>query len=177
MQSLPNGASLDPGNLNSFLDAQGASTCNLPWSDAAGALKIGVPVVLMPSVPWSQRQQEIDNALKAGDLPIVSVPSPDSSSGLHFVVLSKPVGNDYAILDPFVIGAGTNPIDRSGNLLFATYGSPQTISSQYLEVVHFVRGAPPQPSWAIRAHSPVQLLVTDPNGAQPSFIATTGSYI
>jgi hypothetical protein len=180
-KTLPNGGTLDPGNLNDYIGSQGFDAdCDIYWGAAARAVGLGDPVILFARWPngsqrttWAQRQKEIDDALKNGDLPIVSV----KGEG-HWIVLYQAItdasGNsvDYRILDPFLYRSG----NWSGRTLSETYGSLQSLSAT-MDVVHFIDKSHPARTFILVGHSPVEFLITDPNGVQTGLNGSPGNYI
>lgn len=193
---------MNPGTLNEFLTHVSNShspDCDPIFGNIGPDLGMDT-TVLMPGAgaqSWAQRKLEIDQALKLGDLPIVTVYERLSPTKMHFVVLYQgvqsgkthpdgtPDYSDYYFVDPD--GPSTNP-DGTGRKLFDSFGLPDSsapdshgnsaaMSANYLEVVVFENKSHPGPVWSLRGHSPIQILVTDPNGASTGFNPPTGTIV
>lgn len=182
--SLPDGTSTDPGHLNHYLGQKRGthSGCLIYFEPAARAVSYNPLHNDFPqTTSLATRLQHIDSALAAGNLVIAGVRQ--RTEGQHFVVLYEkapvpaPDGSpDYRIVDPFRVRPYATG-DRSGMLLSQTYGTVAQHANDLRVVV--IENKAPQPgrSWVIVAHSPVQLLITDPTGAQTGFDPTTGGYL
>jgi hypothetical protein len=203
--TLPDGTPIDPGTLNRFLstaqvqpsgkpltgfassDPSSGDTCSLVAGNVATLLHLTSPQVLALAVtkPGTDAQKELDAELNAGDWPIVGVASTGSTSGEHYLVVTAGVapdanGNftDYRILDPLVRNLppapGTSSIDNSGALLFGSklYGSPQS-----LVIDHFSHIQHPGPIIELVGHSPIEFLVTAPDGTQTGFNPMTDTMV
>jgi hypothetical protein len=177
MQNLPNGKPVDPGNLNRYLglptNAGTHSRCDLAWANAGRALGYTIT-----SYKGGSRIPTLDKALDGNHLAIVRIePKKDEA---HYVVVyqkaSKNAPNgqaDYLIADPF--RHSPLPGDYSGKTLYEAY---KKTAADILQVVVVENKAPrPGRSWTIVAHSPVEMLVTDPNGSQTGFNPATGSTV
>jgi hypothetical protein len=173
---LKNNIQLDPGSLNNWLAGNsGFSGCSIIWAQAAAASSIGAPSMLFRnnSSNWVAGQQAIDNALQQGNLPIIGI---NTSFGTHFLVLSKKLADvngkpDYSIVDPALYPFVQNSIGKTGKPLSQAYGGFDKV----FEVVVYKNGSNPQNSLSIRAHSPVQMLVTDPFGNTTGYDSSSQS--
>ena len=103
------------------------------------------------------------------DLAIVGV-------GGHYIVLYEAAGiatdgsPDYRLVDP---GYAT----RSGKRLSEVYKSVNALEPNLDVIVIDNKVAHPGTAWSIVAHSPVELLVTDPNGGRTGIDPSTGAYL
>ena len=185
----PDGSSMDPGHLNHYF-AQRPGThsgCNIFWEPAIKSVNYSLLKNDYArnkdgsiATGLTTRIKDIDDALSAGNLVVAGV-------GGHYVVLYQkasapaPDGSpDYLIVDPFRHPPYQGPFpggNWSGKLLSETYGTVNHLESVLQVVV--IQNKAPQPgrSWTIVAHSPVELLITDPTGAQTGFNPVTGTYI
>lgn len=178
-QTLPNGQVLDPGTLNHYLQSvKGAftpGTAELDTPIAAAALGYSEQQLFPRSQGWLP---ELTAALKQGELPIISV----HNQG-HWIVLYEGVNEvngaftDFRILDPWV-NSGVNG-DNSGKLLSAVYGSGGSIQNLIapMRVVLYSKNNLPKRTFVWQGHSPIELLVTAPNGAQTGFVPGTQTTI
>jgi hypothetical protein len=176
LQTLPDGTSVDPGHLNHYLGQNPGthSGCLIYFDTAARAVNYNVLHNDFPWIPLATRIQHIDDALKAGNLVIAGI-------GGHYVVFYQKGSNapdgspDYFIADPYRYLPYASG-DRSGMTLYQAYHETINQLNNVLQVV-VVENKAPQPgrSWVIVAHSPVQLFITDPTGAQTGFNPATGS--
>ena len=176
LQTLPDGTSVDPGHLNHYLGQNPGthSGCLIYFDTAGRAVNYNVLHNDFSWIPLATRIQHIDDAIKAGNLVIAGI-------GGHYVVFYQkaspaPDGSpDYFIADPYRYQPYASG-DRSGKTLYQAYHETINQLKNVLQVV-VVENKAPQPgrSWVIVAHSPVQLLITDPTGAQTGFNPATGS--
>jgi hypothetical protein len=188
---LPNTSlSITPGNvskylgLNSGTHGKGDSVCQIYFEEAVQALNYTIrkngkimPFKSTGDIINDSRIIAINAGLSAGDLVIVGIHV--NTPAMHFIVIYKgafPTSDgapDYYILDPF-----RNFPDKSGTQLSKAYGKG-TLKNliDNLEVVDIANEAPLANSttWTIVAHSPVQMLITDPNGKQTGFNSATGT--
>jgi hypothetical protein len=156
---------LNPGSLNDWLSNNtGFTGCSIIWGNASAATKLGAPAVMFRngSIDWSAGSQAIDNALNAGNLPILGV---RTGFGTHFFVVSSKLSDvngkpDYKIVDPALYPFVANSPGKTGKPLSQSYGGFDTV----LETVIYKNGTNPQKTLSIRGHSPIQLLITDPLG-------------
>jgi hypothetical protein len=174
--TLPDGTKIDPGNLNQFLGQHGAlEGCYIVWGEVSTLLGNTTETTVPYWQPFQTRLNEINTALANGDLPIISVQN--SFGGTHYIVLYQRIPgtngapDDYLILDPFHYAN-----DFSHQLLSQTYG-PIANFSATMDVIHYVNGNKPGTIFALAGHSPIELLITDPNGFQTGFNPKTSSYL
>jgi hypothetical protein len=179
MQTLPDGSALDPGTLNHFLGQKGArSACDIAWDTTSRVVNYELVRNDYAKTPLATRLQHIDEALAAGNLVIIGIAA--KGSGMHFVVVYDKAPNpapdgspDYRIADPFRYTPYATG-DQSGKLLSEAY-RPINQDKDRLHVIVYANKAPqPGKSWTIVAHSPVEMLVTDPNGKRTGFDRQTG---
>jgi hypothetical protein len=124
-----------------------------------------------------------------------SVKNPDGTyrqeRTTHYVVFYQKVAQnapdgspDYYILDPLRYSPYT-PGDDSGMTLWKAHGETiKQIDAYYKQrrgsfQIDVVKNKAPQPgrAWAIVLHSPAQMLITDPNGAQTGLNPLTGQIL
>jgi len=158
---------IDPHTLNAFLATKYSGTCDLPWNTVGSYFGISEQYI-SSSKTLEDKKNAIHNALISGKLPILSVASPISPNGAHFVVAYEEILGtnntvDYKIADP------SGPIGQVQLFSQTSY----TLRA----VIIYDGGLPPGTTFVLRAHSPVQLLITDPDGNQTGFDITTGSYM
>jgi hypothetical protein len=183
LEKLPNGTLTDPGNLNHYLGANAAahSGCFMSWVNAGKVLGYTVtPPYVAGSDPLSKQRMfaALDKALDGNNLVIAGIRY--KSGGTHFIVLYQKVppkapgdSPDYLIADPYRSPGRSG--DNSGKTLYQAY--PKT-KADLFEIVVVENKAPrPGRSWTIVAHSPVEMLVTDPNGSQTGFNPVTRSEV
>jgi hypothetical protein len=184
LQTLPGDTSLNPGTLNHYLGLpSNVGTrigCSILWAPAGKALDYTIDDYRPPTTSYDDRIARINEALDANNLVILGIPQ---GTGKHFMVLYKGAPNapdgspDYFIADPYRYQPYATG-DRSGKTLYQAYNKTlkQMASGFQIEIVG---NKAPQPgrAWAIVAHSPVEMLITDPNGAQTGFNPVTGSYV
>lgn len=185
-----------PRDLNNLLASKPGSHigCGIVWSAAATVVQYEIL-----DYRWQKSINDygplIDKALQDNNLVIariISEPDRYGNRQSHFVVFYKkapqdaPDGSpDYYIVDPFLYGAPLGNASQKTlweahhetiKQIDAFFKSQNPTSSFQIEIV---RNQAPQPgrAWAIIAHSPVQMLITDPNGAQTGFVTSTGSIL
>jgi hypothetical protein len=183
---------LDPGSLNNLVAANpkyqyAKNPCYTNFAALATALnlqvissKYGAPVVIngVSQIPPSA----IQAALKDKNLPIIHVDTSDKNNpDGHWVVVYKDAGNnDFLIANPW-FGRNTLPNTKppvvvnelSGMLLSQAYpGYPVTQM-----IVYQATPNPNFKAWSLRAHSPVQFIVTDPSGRQTGYVASSGNLL
>lgn len=180
LQKLPNDKPVDPGSVNHYLGANpGTHTrCLLYWANAGKVLGYTVTPYMAGSVSLSKRLAVLDKALEGNNLIIAAI-----KNRSHYVVFYQkaaqkaPDGSpDYLIADP----ARQFPLpgDNSGKTLYQAYHQTINQIAGTFDVIVVENKAPvPGRSWAIAAHSPVEMLVTDPNGSQTGFNPATGSTV
>jgi hypothetical protein len=170
LQQLPDGTPTNPGNLDGFLTQKGDHNgCLMVWESAAadvGYMNSGF-VNDSTSVALQTRINVVNHALQVGDLVIAGINL--LGGGLHYVVLYAPGASpapdgssDYLMADPD---------GKSGAL--SNYGSFDQLNPQIV-ILHNGAARASRP-WVIVAHSPVQLLVTDPTGAQTGYDPASGT--
>ncbi len=165
---------LTPGSLNNWLTTHnGFSACSIIWANASSATQLGAPTIQFRnnSATWSAGQQAIDNAISAGNLPIIGV---YTSFGTHFFVVSEKLPDvngkpNYKIVDPALYPFTANNPGKTGQSLSQAYGGWDKV----FETVIYKKGTNPQKTLTIRAHSPVQLFITDPFGNTTGFDEST----
>ena len=173
-----NGTSVDPRSLNHLLGQNPGthSGCGIYFNGIPRVVNYNLLYNDFPdTVLLKDRITHIDDALNAGNLVIARI-----NYGRHFVVFYQksatpaPDGSpDYYILDP-----NRYIPDHSGMTLYQAYHQTINQLADTLQVVVFENKAPkPGTSWVIVAHSPVKMLITDPNGTQTGFNPTTGSNV
>lgn len=182
LKTLPDGTSVDPGHLNHYLGQNPGthSGCEIWFNNIPQVVNYNLlHNDFAETTSLDQRIQDINDALKAGHLVIAGI-----SGDSHFVVFYQksttpaPDGSpDYFIADPYRYQPYASG-DRSGMTLCQAYHETINQLKDSLQVVVFENKAPqPGRSWVLVAHSPVQLLITDPTGAQSGFNPATGSYL
>lgn len=178
LPKLPDDTSVDPGNLNMYL-AQNPGThsgCYIYFNTAGRAINYNVLYNDFPqTVSLETRIKHIDDALDAGNLVIAGIDG-------HFVVFYKKAAPsawdgspDYFIADPYRYAPYASG-DRTGKLLSEDYKTINQLEDK-LQVV-IVENKAPQPgmSWIVAAHSPVELLITDPDLVQTGFNPSDSTY-
>ncbi len=176
--TLVDSATLDPGSLNNWLtNNNGFNSCSIAWANASTAVKIGAPHMNFRNkdTTWPKGQQEIDDALSNGDLPILGI---NTQYGTHFLAVSEKLpdvngGPDYKLIDPAQYPFVQGNLGNTGLSLSQKYGGFDNV----YETVIYKKGSTLQNSLTIRGHSPIQLLITDPNGKATGFDAGTQSII
>lgn len=136
--------------------------CYIKWDEAAaasGGYVSNAQVYTPKSYSPSQRTAAIDSALENGEPVIVGV----EGDG-HWIVLIGKSNGSYIIVDP---------VGQSGRLLSTAY--PGGVST----VIVYPAGAlsPLRPTLSFKGFSPVELLVTDPQGRMTGYDASTGTYL
>ena len=173
-----NNLQLTPGNLNDWLsDAanKGFTSCSIYWGNASAAVRVGAPIMAGRKgndVDWNVGRQAIDNALSSGNLPIVGI---KTVFGTHYIALSQKLPDvngrpDYKIVDPALYPFSSNNPGKTGQSLSQAYGGFDNI----FQAIIYRKGSTPQKTLTIGAHSPVQLLITDPQGNQTGYVESTG---
>jgi hypothetical protein len=170
MLTLPNpsNAPTDPGAVNDFLAAVNQTTlthddCLIYFPGAAKALGFDFTELRSGSSSVQARVNLVDDYLLTGNLPIAGLHL--NGGGMHYVVIYGKTGSgDYLIADP---------MNRYS--LLSGYGTFAALNPE-VEVLlnhHPMLGR----SWAIVAHSPVAMLITDPSGRQTGWNPSTGSIL
>lgn len=162
--------SINPGSLNNWLSQNnGFIACNIVWATASRAIHIGPPLISFRNAQsdWQYGAQLIDTALSQGNLPIVGVSRP---TGSHYFVVSEKLPDtngkpDYKIVDPALYPFVENIPGNTGKALSEVYGGFDKV----FQTVIYNKETTPQKALTARAHSPVQLLITDPNGIQTGY--------
>jgi hypothetical protein len=178
LSKLPDDTPTNPGTLNHFLSQKNgtSSGCGVFWGPAIQLVNYSLLHIDFPkTTTLATRIQHIDEALSAGNLVIAGI-------GGHYVVFYQktsdaPDGSpDYLIVDPYRYKPFASG-DRSGTPLSQFYSTINQLQNTLQVVV--IENKAPQPgrSWAIIAHSPVELLITDPTGAQTGFNPATSTYL
>ena len=165
---------LNPGTLNNWLASHnGFSGCAIIWANASAATSLGAPSIKFRNGQsnWVAGQQAIDQALSEGNLPIIGI---NTSFGTHFLPVSAKLPDvngkpDYRIVDPALYPFVQNSVGKTGQSLSQAYGGFDKV----FEYVIYRGGSLPQRSLTIRAHSPVQLLVTNDLGDQTGYDEST----
>lgn len=177
LKNLPDKTTVDPGHLNNyFANNPGShSGCLIYFNTAGRVVNYNVLHNDFSWMPLSTRIKHIDDALNTGNLVI-------AGTGGHYVVLYQKGPDavdgspDYFIADPFryvPYAAG----DRSGKLLSQAYKTVNQLAND-LQVVVIENKAPkPGKSWVVVAHSPVELLITDPDGNKTGYDPATKSFL
>lgn len=163
-------SSINPGSLNNWLSQNnGFIACNIVWATASRAIHIGPPLISFRNAKsdWQYGAQLIDTALSQGNLPIVGVSRP---TGSHYFVISEKLPDtdgkpDYKIVDPALYPFVENIPGNTGKALSEVYGGFDKV----FQTVIYDKETTPQKTLTARAHSPVQLLITDPNGIQTGY--------
>lgn len=175
MRTLPDGATTDPGTMNHYLGVKGGhSGCSLFWAPAARSLGYKLLINDPSSTALATRIKHIDDALAAGNLVIAGI-------GGHYVVFyekaPQPAADgspDYLIADP----ARYKP-DHTGMTLSRAY--PKKTIKQLDSILQVIvienKAAKPGRAWAITAHSPVQMLITDPARARTGYDPATKGFM
>lgn len=181
MKSLPNGE-LNPGNLNHYLglDANAVihdTNCLIYWDNVPRLFPYGVVNRMPSSIPPDQYTTEIDAALQQGNLVIVGFPP--CSKCWHYVVFYQKAPNtpdgspDYLIADPYRYFP-----DHSTMAFSKAYNTTVKKLEQAANIqIVVIKNQTPKPgrSWVIVGRSPIEMLITDPTGAQTGFNPATGS--
>lgn len=187
LPSLPNGTSVEPGDLNHYLttvvnNKAAHSGCLMLWDNVGTIVNYTVHTYFPASTSLATRIDAVDKALNNNNLAIAGISG--ETGDLHYVVFyakAPPAADgspDYFIADPY--RHLPLPGDYSGKTLSQAYGSNKTINKiAWRFQVIVVENKAPQVgrSWVVVAHSPVEMLMTDPNGVQTGFIPTTGAYV
>lgn len=177
--TLPDSAILNPGNLNGWLTANSGfnSSCSINWGIASTASKIGAPQMIFRngSSDWTDGKQAIDDALTKGNLPILGI---ITQYGTHFLAVSEKLPDvngkpDYKLVDPALYPFSASSSGNTGLSLNQKYGG---FDNTY-ETVIYIKGSTPQNTLTIRGHSPIQLLITDPNGKTTGYNSSTQTVI
>ncbi|MEA3202037.1 MAG: hypothetical protein QOE90_3465, partial [Thermoplasmata archaeon] len=189
-----------------YQEPDGEMVCNLYWTVAAKDLGFSLTYDAA-SAPLAKRLADVDAALARGSPAIVKILEPlrdaagrlpyaaswQPTYGAHWIVLTAKGPDaadgspDYVILDPNEHAANPSyasppgwgdPRDRSGMLFSQAYPG-ETIAglAGTLVVVILDEGAATGSAWTVSAHSPVQFLVTDPNGARTGVDPATGDLL
>jgi hypothetical protein len=161
------GGNTDPGKLNTWLTNNGGYTGahSINWFSVAtySSTVLGVPLTYHPG--FTPSDFTVDNYLCGNDPVILQVTTP--TGGTHFVVATggktTSTGSTYLINDP---GYACTELDQQ-----KCYGN------QYQGIRTYSPGAAPLSGLQIVAASPVELLVTAPNGQQTGFDSSTGAVI
>jgi hypothetical protein len=161
---------LDPGTLNTWLAGKNGFTgCAIVWSNAATAVHLGAPSILFRNnnLDWTEGKDAIDNALNQGNMPILGIMT---KYGTHFLTISAKLPDvdglpDYKIVDPAMYPFEPAMPGNTGKSLSQTYGGFTNV----FESIIYKKISVPQKTLTLRAHSPVQLNITDPNGHQTGF--------
>jgi hypothetical protein len=165
---------LDRGTLNNWLGAKtGFTGCAIVWSQASAAVDIGAPKIFFrnDNTEWSEGRDAIDNALNHNNIPILGI---NTKYGTHFLAVSQKLPDvngqpDYKLVDPAMYPFVANNPGNTGKSLSEAYGGFTNV----FETVIYKSGTTPQKTLTVRAHSPVQLLVTDPAGNQTGYSPVT----
>jgi hypothetical protein len=184
-----------PLDMNNLLAAKSDthSGCGLVWTAVAKAVNYEIQDYRWKHV--NDYGPLIDAALQNNHLVVAKIigePDRNGFRNTHFVVFYKkaaqnaPDGSpDYYILDPYMYGQPLGNVSQKTlweahhetiKQIDAFYKSQADPSSFQIEIV---KNKAPQPgrAWAIIAHSPVQMLITDPLGVQTGYIASTGTIL
>lgn len=181
--TLPdNNEQLDPGTLNNWLsENSGFQGCSIYWSMASTSIKIGAPELLTRKgkANWPNGIQNIDEALSNGDLPILGINTfINGREGTHFLVVSERLSDvdgkpDYKLVDPALYPFVSNDSGNTGKSLSESYGGFDNV----FQAVIYKKGTSPQKTFSIGAHSPIQLLITDPDGNIAGYDVATDEII
>jgi hypothetical protein len=169
---------LHPGTLNDWLsNNDGFTGCSIVWSKVAAVVKLGAPIILFrnSSTDWSSGKDAIDTALIQGGIPILGI---NTKYGTHFLAASAKLPDvngqpDYKLIDPALYPFAVNNPGNSGKSLSEVYGG----FSNVFETVIYRSDTTPEKTLTVRAHSPVQLLITDPAGNQTGYNPATQTII
>ncbi len=163
------GGSTDPGALNTWLAQHNGYSPKhgVSWFSVANYATNVQHVALSYQPGTSPNDFVVDNYLCARDPVILEVTSPTGKT--HFIVAiggkSNPNGGStYLINDPGYSCATLNQATCSYN-------------NQYQGIRKFSPGPAPLSGLEIHAGSPIELLVTAPNGQQTGFDPVTGSIV
>ncbi len=164
VQTIPRTqTTLDPGSLNELLKEHGWSGCAMSWW-LPGSLLHHPDISTKFTGPFPDRVRQ---ALALGDLTIVHLSDPRNSKFSHYVVVYQSVGSDFLIADP-----AEYVVEHSGQPLGTDY------PGDVIDEVHvFDRGPHAAGGWNLIVHSPVQLLVTDPNDLRTGYVASSGTIV
>jgi hypothetical protein len=159
---------IDPGDLNAWLRANKRYKVNSfdPLSLPDYAAGRGVILTARPQIVGGRSDANdrlLDDYLRSGNPVILEVPAKDSPSGIHFVVA---VGRataangavTYQVLDP--VYGETTLADRYENV--------------YTRIIPFTGSAGDARAISFSGHSPIELLVTDPQGRRVGLDPRTG---
>jgi len=162
---------IDPGSFNTWMTKNNIfSDCGAIFQLMGSSVGIANPIPFWVSNTTSRNTAKtmIDNALSKGNLPIVGV---NTIYGTHFIVLSQKLPDladgtpDYSIIDPALYPFSANTPGNTDKALSNTYKW-----SNVFEVVVFDKNSTlTAKTINIIGHSPIQLLVTDPNGIQTGY--------
>jgi hypothetical protein len=167
----------DPGTLNTWLTANSQpyqASGSVYGADVVRyAQQIGsVPLFYYgrhPSVGIGRDDFTLDTSLCNGDPVIMQVPVKQST---HFVLATGeiPIGDPttYSINDP-----GYNNSDLTG----CAHPPNDCYGNTYLGLRVYSSNPTQAQVIAVFAHSPVELLMTDPNGNETGFVPTTGALV
>ncbi len=170
---LPNGyGPMNPGDLNRYLTHVGSmSGCNIIWCFAwqAGKGSVGKEHTYYSTSALSQREDAINTALTNNEFPVVEVHhlSCSNVNDKHYVVVTGGTSPDsYTILDPLPFASGVTLSSRYGVLCDVHIFDRATQTN----------GSPAQNmSWCVTGHSPIALLITDPQGRQTGYDPSSGT--
>jgi hypothetical protein len=130
---------------------------------------------------WNEGQQGINNALNAGNLVILGINTTylDKKTNkimdsTHFLVVSAKLPDvngkpDYSLVDPALYPFKANSAGNTGKSLSQIYGGFDKV----FEYIIYRKGTTPQKTLSIGAHSPIQILITDPDGNQTGYDKTS----
>jgi hypothetical protein len=173
-ETVLNNVQLDPGSLNNWLaNNVGFQGCIISWTAASSAFNVGAPDVIFRNKDsaWATGSQTIDDALTKGFLPILGL---NTKFGPHFIAISDKLPDvngkpDYKIVDPALYPFKVNSNGNTGKALSEIYGGFDSVT----EAIIYKPNTNAQDTLSLRIHSPIQLLITDPQGNQTGYDIAT----
>jgi uncharacterized delta-60 repeat protein len=170
---------IDPSSFNAWMTENNIfSDCGALFQFMGSSVAIANPLPFWVSSTASRNTAKtmVDAALSQGNLPIIGV---NTIYGTHFIVLSKKLPDlsngtpDYSIIDPALYPFIANTPGNTGKALSDTYKW-----NNIFEVVVFDKNSSPTAkSISFVGHSPIQLLVTNPNGKQTGYQSSSHPYV
>lgn len=171
---------IDPSSINDWMTMKNIfSECGAIFQKMGSSVGIADPIPFwINNTPANKvtAKNIIDDALNKGNLPIVGV---NTQYGTHFIVLSQKLADlpdgtpDYSIIDPALYPFTAKNLDQSGKPLSTNYKW-----SNIFEVIVFDKNSSPtERTISFIGHSPIQFLITDPNGKQTGYQPRTNAYI
>ena len=171
---------INPGSFNDWMTENNIfSECGALFQLMGQSVGIANPVPFWINNDPNRKTTAkimIDDALTAGNLPIVGV---NTTYGTHFIVLSKRLADlsdgtpDYLIIDPALYPFTANDPGNTGKTLSATY----KWSDVYETIIFNKQSQPTAKTISFIGHSPIQMLITDPNGKNTGYESTANSYL